>query len=340
MERQTIGDPRRISAVALGLINFVNDSLDGWTTLEGEEEPRTVSELDVDAWHLTFWGRQPLRKGLLWGEASEQAGSYAFTHAVEICRRDEQVFDLADADALRDALFHVLSFAKGRLVGLALPTAYDEAGAAVAVRWETTIADPWTQPLSWFEGSLFGGLAGLLDRYVRLSGDEFWRLVLRRLVRMVISANEPNPVDVSIATAVAALELLAWSAESAGFVPALPSDASAADRIRRFLEWAGISLAVPVELQALADRAATRHDPADAPAVLAGLRNRLVHPPKKPRQLDWPDGAVMREAWRLALEFAELGILRLLDYQGNYRHRRHFRGQWVGATEPVPWARF
>ena len=69
----------------------------------------------------------------------------------------------------------------------------------------------------------FPGLGGLIGRYVELANDEFWRLVLRRAVRMIISANTPDPLDVAIPTAVAVLELLGWAVESAGWAPSLGS---------------------------------------------------------------------------------------------------------------------
>jgi hypothetical protein len=62
-----------------------------------------------------------------------------------------------------------------------------------------------------------------------------------------------------------------------------------------------------------------------------------MHPPTKPKPGSWPGTNVMIEAWRLGLELAELSILRLLDYHGNYGHRRHLDGRFVGATDPVPW---
>lgn len=99
----------------------------------------------------------------------------------------------------------------------------------------------------------------------------------------------------------------------------------------------GHSVEVPPELPLLAERARSRHtESPDAPSVIVGIRNRLVHPSKRPKSGDWPDTMVMIEAWRLALEFAELSLLRLLDYQGDYGPRRSGR-RWIGNTDPVPW---
>jgi hypothetical protein len=75
----------------------------------------------------------------------------------------------------------------------------------------------------------------------------------------------------------------------------------------------------------------------DIPQGIWQTRNRLVHPPEKQSQ-EWPNRDVMQDAWRIELEILELIILRLVGYDGNYGHRRHLKGRWIGDTMPVPWA--
>jgi hypothetical protein len=332
-----LGNPADLSSVVIGLINFAHDDLGRWQLLDGETSSRTFCEFDAGPWHLSIVGRQHGSSDDPWWRQMDRAGGYAITHAVVIRRGDAASFHADEIEPLRDALFHVLSFVKGRLVGLALPTGYrnDE---LTMVRWQTTSDEPWDRPLTWFDPSLVDEIGGLVDRYMALAQDPFWRLVLRRAIRMTIHSNRPNPLDATIPTAVAALELLGWAAESADYTTRLQPNVAADKRIRGLLSWAGIPVAVPPELRLLDQRARARHQAdAEGPAVIVGIRNRLMHPPKKPKSDDWPEADVMMEAFRLTLELADLSILRLLDYQGSYGHRRHLDGRWLGDTDPVPW---
>lgn len=66
------------------------------------------------------------------------------------------------------------------------------------------------------------------------------------------------------------------------------------------------------------------------------MRHSVVHPrPGRPEQ-DVSDTAVWTEAWRLALEYHQLLLLRWLEYQGT-RHSPLTVGGWVGDTETLPW---
>lgn len=110
---------------------------------------------------------------------------------------------------------------------------------------------------------------------------------------------------------------------------------TAAGMTRLLLGWAGVPLDVPAQLAHLKAEADSRS--LDGPAAVVWVRNRLIHPPKRARD-GWPSSDVITDAWRLALEYLELCVLRLLDYRGRYGHRRHMKGRGLAATTPVPWA--
>jgi hypothetical protein len=69
----------------------------------------------------------------------------------------------------------------------------------------------------------------------------------------------------------------------------------------------------------------------DGPKALAAVRNLLVHPSKQ-KQLPYYD------AWRLAKWYTELVLLKLVGFTGEYSDRTRAQ-RWVGAVDPVPWAR-
>lgn len=74
----------------------------------------------------------------------------------------------------------------------------------------------------------------------------------------------------------------------------------------------------------------------EAVELSINIRNKVIHPPNKINSVEWPSGDELFEAWQLVTWYLELGILRLLEYRGNYTSRLQLHG-WSGRTVPVPW---
>jgi hypothetical protein len=72
------------------------------------------------------------------------------------------------------------------------------------------------------------------------------------------------------------------------------------------------------------------------PEVVAGVRNRLVHPSKKDGGVAW-DPTVLVEAWTLISLYLERALLRRLSVRSKVRKRLD-PNVWVGAVETPPWA--
>lgn len=158
-----------------------------------------------------------------------------------------------------------------------------------------------------------------------------------------MTANGGDPLDESIVTALSCLELLAWGVleiEHQWLKLPRDGDLNLAGRLRLLLHWAGIDPAIPPQLSALTSLTTADTNVTDGPSALAWLRNRSVHPPKLPKTglPGWPSPERLQEGWRLALEYANLIILRLLGHTGEYGSRLHMEGRWVGSMTPVPWA--
>lgn len=267
-------------------------------------------------------------------------GGYSFTHLAEIRRSDGGTFSPNDAREVEDALFHLLGFARGTMVGLALPAGYSEDNDPVWIGWRTTLVDGWTNAINWCDWPHFQELSPLFANWLQRTQDSFWREVLKRAVRRCLDANVPNPVDSAIVVSHSALELLAWAVLVVEHRWLDPKDGelTAAGRIRLLLRWAHVETAIDPRLSAL-QVLASRESCVDGPAALAFVRNRIVHPPRKlPNgSPSWPTPAEQIDTWRLATEYADLAILRILGHQGHYGSRFHTTGRWAGDIERVPW---
>lgn len=182
--------------------------------------------------------------------------------------------------------------------------------------------------------ALAGGLANAAE-------DPGLEACVDRAVSLLIAANEPGSVlDVKIPIACSGLELLAWSVLQ--HREWLSSDAlgklSAASCVRLLLRWANIPTGVPPSLAALSrrQRSLGATDNA-APELAFFVRNRVVHPPKKLTDPEWPSPDELFESWLLSTWFLELLLLRILSYDGEYSSRLQTSG-WTSDTELVPWS--
>jgi hypothetical protein len=104
------------------------------------------------------------------------------------------------------------------------------------------------------------------------------------------------------------------------------------------MHWAGVPVDLPADFTALAARHRSFGPPDSAgPELVFDIRNRVVHPPKRLTDPEWPTSDELFEGWQLATWYLELAILRVLGYSGEYATRLQLGG-WEGQTEPVPWS--
>lgn len=327
---------------------IVLGSSDGFTSLEvlvlnyvdQVRANRPTLDVEVDGWHLVMT-RTPRTSNVL--SQLKARGGFGCTHVAHISRTDGTKFGFSDVEETLDTLWHLASFAAGALVGLALPVGLDDDGRAMGIQQRATSVDTYRGRLSWLDEFHVHEVATLFHGWIERSDDPFWRDVLRRAVRLTVSANRADPTDVSIVTALSCLELLAWAALQVdlGWLD-LPRDGqlTLTGRLRLLLRWANIDPAIPEQLTMLGQLSASDSNIPDGPAAIAWVRNRSVHPPKagKDKKPGWATPAQLIEAWRLALQYCDLVILRLLGYNSDYGSRLHIEGRWTGTVERVPWA--
>lgn len=294
------------------------------------------TKLEVDGWTIVISKHPDDATDLL-----EVDGGYGPTDLVRIRRSDGGTFDYERYEEIWVALWHFLGFVGSRLPGLALPVAFTSSDQATWTRWDCSVVEPWASPFGWFDHlALAPELPGLFDQWWTRWQDEFWRKVLQRATRMLLSANRSDPLDVAVTTGWTLLEVLGWATlvVELGWLTRRDFDKLPASAVvRLLLAWCGIPPSVPEPLATLAKVAAGDDNLADAAGAVGWVRNRLTHPPKN---LDaaWPQPAELTESWRLELQWSELVMLRLLGYEGRFGNRCTIEGRWRGDVELVPWA--
>jgi hypothetical protein len=150
-----------------------------------------------------------------------------------------------------------------------------------------------------------------------------------------ITANTPNPAETGIITAQSGLELLGWLrfVESGKISRADWKNKRASEKISDLLALASIDLSIPNQTPALIG---LLPDWTTGPEVVAGVRNRLVHPSQRDGNAGWPS-EVLVDAWRLSSRYLELSLLYLLDVRAPIRNRLN-PSQLTGSVAPPPWA--
>lgn len=262
-----------------------------------------------------------------------------FSHVVEIDLRGE-VAEVADVNDFSGCLFSLLSFVAGQEVGITVIAGVDDDGEPVWVQWASArqaIGQPGVRWCSMLLAS--EALPVLAQGLTRIWNDPARREAIRRAIGYLHVA-ERGLLDVRVPTACIGLELMAWAVlqRESWTTPGALKDMDASVMLRLLLRACDIPLDVPATFAALTKRMRATDKNWAGPEVLINVRNRLVHPPKKIDEVEWPSGQEQLEAWQLGTWYLELVILRQLGYRGEYWSRLELN-RWEGNVEPVPWSR-
>jgi hypothetical protein len=154
-----------------------------------------------------------------------------------------------------------------------------------------------------------------------------------------VSGNHPSPVETAIISAQSGLELLGWMqlVESGAVLESDWRDMrqyTAGRKIAELLGLAGIDPEIPVSMESL-----NTLDPnwQSGPEVIAGVRNRLVHPRRTGGGVGWTP-QVLADVWLLTSAYLELTLLHAFGVNGEIRNRVLSSSPWVGSTIRPPWA--
>ncbi len=297
----------------------------------GGDEPQRQVGFALSDWRLTLVQARlgsEAERGLAYVVGAIYVGNGSATAAV--------------LDELRWRLFMLLSFIAGREVGIGPTCGLDEAGELVWIHWAPPRLRAGRPGARWCTRDLVASaLPVLATGFTQLSTNSAALAVVDRAINHLLMANGDEALDVRVPVACSALELLGWSVlQRDGWIS---SDVinqralSAAARTRLLLAWAALEPEVPANLTHLAARAGASGQDWGGPEILFEVRNKLVHPPKKLDDPEWPSTDELLESWQLSTWYLELAILRVLGYDGKYWSRLRL-GREGADTEPVPWS--
>jgi hypothetical protein len=250
-------------------------------------------------------------------------------------KTDNNTFSSKEAHKLLNVLHDAVSFAAGRWVA---PVFVRGLGSDQQIAWKEWGTRPLHPNLgrveTWFDTHHANTLAEILPGVWEIRKQEGRAETFHSaLYWYTRSSGLAAGVDGGIILLQAALELLSWQlfvgdrkALSREGFGKLPAD----DQIRLLIESCGIPTPIPSGLSDLAAKAKELNW-SDGPKALAAVRNLLVHPDRR-KPLPFYD------AWRLAEWYVELVLLRMLGFDGEYSDRTKPQ-RWVGAVNPVPWAK-
>lgn len=290
-------------------------------------------ELSAGGWSVVLDAREGIAE-LLGGLRSD--GGYAFTHVGLLRREAGEPFSVTAAEDVLEALHWFLSLVRGLWAPpmLFLGCAADD--AVVWRKWASVRSSRWTGPPMWCDRMGWQAAQEAFLGFIREWSEPFTNSAMRSAVGQYVSANTPDPVDVSIIVAQSGLELLGWTE----FVePGLVDKEvwrrhmKAWEKITKLLETKAIQIGIPPETPNLVGL-----DPSwkTGPQAIAGVRNRLVHPSRKADSSSWPV-EVLVDAWRLSVYYLELALLHRLGVTSPIRNRLN-PNVWTGTVESPPWA--
>jgi hypothetical protein len=251
--------------------------------------------------------------------------------------------DLSDVERLDRHLFLLLSFIANREVGAGAVAGLDHSGKVVWSYWAPPRIKPQRAPIRWCPELLIGEALPMLGSGISaFDSDEAMVEIIDRAIGYSLAANDNILLDVKIPIACSGLELLSWAVLQREGVMRTGDERRKLGpdgMLRLLLDWAEIPTAVPADMGELEDRRQQRCEKVSGgPEVLFNLRNGLVHPPKLLDDPEWPEPEEQIQAWQLATWYLELGLLRTLDYNGEYWSRLRL-GRSAYDLEPVPWVK-
>ncbi len=286
-------------------------------------------KFDLPGWELVMAPAEP----------TPDSGDFA---AVILASPVSSVVSVEDLERLHRWLFILLSFVADREVGIGPVCGLDKTGAVVWAEWGTPRMKPGGGGIRWCPPMLTAAaIPRLATGFSVLVENPDLEVIVDRAIGYALAANGDEVIEVRIPNVCSGLELLAWAIlqQEDWVVDAeVRRRMKTASIIRLFLKWAEIPTAVPPTLPDLTKRlGAVGKAGLEGPEVLFELRNAMVHPPKRLDNIEWPEGEELVDAWLLGSWYLELGLLRVLKYDGDYWSRVRL-GRPGADVEPVPWA--
>ncbi|OXT09526.1 hypothetical protein CE561_00750 [Thermoanaerobacterium thermosaccharolyticum] len=285
--------------------------------------------LNYDIWEIII-DKRPNHKFIY--DWLKNTSLYEITHVGVIERTDKQPFKPLDAEFLLNALFWLLSFARGRYIGIDILLGFRD---EVCI-WES-IQDlrvsNWDEgKITWFSKQHPEMLEKIFPLFINKLRDPLWGEHLLMALEWYIDSLEANIMEETFIWVSSALELISWirfTQEEFIISKDKYDKLYESDKIRLLLHDFGIPIKIPFNISPGYE---------DGPYLFTEIRNSIVHPVKKEKvnALSFDD---RWKAHELGLWYLELTILRLLGYNGYYVNRLKSidHSLWEGNIEKVPW---
>jgi hypothetical protein len=331
-DRVALGDGASVDSVSFLLAN-TPPMLGEWISGPGAGGWLGRVTLDAAPWRVTLEARRDSHQLV---EELRAFGGYAVTHVGKLERLDRHPFPVARARQALDALNLFLSFARGFWTPPLLPAGYDRDTIAWQ-EWLGRTSSPWRANFAWYSSRRPVALAEAFPLFMGRWNDPRWRDSLTLGIWWYLEANGPATAETSVLLSQTALELFGWVilVEERGQMSRNAyRNGRAEENIRALLQWAQVPLALPAELDALRQYAATQGW-SDGPEALIRLRNRLTHPGGKTSSIFAAPITARVELRELALWYVELILLRFHGYRGDYVNRHKGGSSRGRRTRPM-----
>lgn len=292
------------------------------------------TELLTDQWHIIL-DNTPHKIELM--RELVDSGGFGITHTGLLKRRDSSEYSIDEGLDTLDALRWFLSFCKGRYVGI--PFIHEVKNEnQVYKQWMPAITSPWKYSPSWYPEREIVDLSDAFTTFLHLWSDPIWKDTLKFIIHWYIIANE-NITDTegSIVLTQIALERLAWMVlvnERKVISSCKFKKLHAGANFNLLFDELGITLNIPDDLKELSTYC-KENDIDNIASCFVGIRNSIVHPPKK--ITDTISYDTVYQALQTSIWSLELSILSLLGYKGNYASRVNEDTEWKGESEIVQW---
>jgi hypothetical protein len=269
-------------------------------------------------------------------------GNQIISHGIRALRRNGGTFGIKSATRFLDRMEIFLAFAFGRRIPLAYRFGLDHEGEQAWLQFDT--ARTPRPPSGTRSIRSWSPLTAITPRQSRRSDDVadfeqaargFYDVlssegeVLQRVVEWYVAALGASGSSACLVLAQAGLELLAFEhlAMRLHIRESSRQRIDVADQFRALLSDVGVPLAVPAELQQVLSAKGNM----DGAEWVTQGRNRAVHPTLAIGKAGVVSAEHVPHIEKLALQYLELSILRLIGYSGNFWDRIS------NIIRPVPW---
>jgi hypothetical protein len=328
-------DETRLSKVIFHLFDFKDRKGTSCKVIRSENSAYTlgITELTSTKWKVELHETKNTEKS-----NSRKNGNSILTHVCSLSRADGLEFDGKAARQMMLDLRLFFTFSQGAFCPPVMPVGYDANEKRV---WAVGLSPHHPDSsMSWFDPYHSEQLALLFPNFMSRLEDERWRETFHTVIYWYARSNNTSGsgIDTGIILTQIAIERLAYEysidCQKTETSSSFSELKAAADRLRYLFSHLDIPQEIPRNFIKIRELAA-QEGFIDAPHFLTALRNSMVHPDNKRRNLFtglYPD------AWRLGMWYLELVLLRLCNYDGTYANRLSDE-HWVGEVEDLPWTK-